>query len=144
MKTPDTLSEAAQFFYEHAGFSYDPKTETPEQGRARCAQHLAEAENLFLAAVRVADVGCAWEDDPQGFDDYRADKKAGRLADGIKKPKTIEIAFIWHRDEDGGETLLASLGGVWDAGTDYRRVVRAELALECADELRAIIKGAAA
>ena len=34
----------AEFFFTHAGYSYDPKTETPEQGRAKCAQRLAEAE----------------------------------------------------------------------------------------------------
>ena len=32
------------FFYENAGYSYDPKTETPEQGRIRCARDLADAE----------------------------------------------------------------------------------------------------
>jgi hypothetical protein len=37
--TPDQL-----FFYEHAVYSYDPKTETAEAGRIRCAKDLAEAE----------------------------------------------------------------------------------------------------
>lgn len=37
-----------KFFYNHAGFSYDPKTETPEQGRARCAKLLAKAEEFAI------------------------------------------------------------------------------------------------
>lgn len=27
------MNKQEQFFYDHAGYSYDPKTETPEQGR---------------------------------------------------------------------------------------------------------------
>ncbi len=137
MQPTRVLSRAAQFFFDHAGYSHDPLTETPEQGRTRCAIALAEAELLYLEAHRVADVVCVWEDDPAGFADYRADKKAGRLAEGIGKPRTIELADIRHGDE-----YLASLGGIWDADENYRRVVRAELARERADELRKIIEAA--
>ena len=34
------MTKQEQFFYDHAGWSYDPKTETPEQGRERCAKDL--------------------------------------------------------------------------------------------------------
>lgn len=34
------------FFYRNAGYSYDSKTETPEQGRLRCAKELADAETI--------------------------------------------------------------------------------------------------
>lgn len=36
--------EAVQFFHKHAGWSYDPKRETRDEGRLRCARELAEAE----------------------------------------------------------------------------------------------------
>lgn len=39
-----TKQTPEQFFYEHAGYSYDPLTETPEQGRQRGATVLAQAE----------------------------------------------------------------------------------------------------
>ena len=38
------MTPAEQFFFDNAGYSYNPETETPEQGRTRCAQRLAEAE----------------------------------------------------------------------------------------------------
>jgi hypothetical protein len=34
------------FFYQNAGYVYDSKTETPEQGRLRCAKELAAAEAI--------------------------------------------------------------------------------------------------
>lgn len=128
-----TLSPAAAFFFEHAGFSYDPITETRDQGRTRGAIALAEAEALYLEAHAWADVVCAWTDDPDAENDWRLDKKHGRVTG--KKPKTFESCGI--HDADGN--CLASLWGIEDADANYRRVVRAELASECADELRAII-----
>ena len=35
---------AVEFFVENAGYSYNPKTETPEEGQRRTAMALAEAE----------------------------------------------------------------------------------------------------
>lgn len=40
---------SADFFYAHAGYSYQPATETQEEGRRRCAEKLAAAERAFLA-----------------------------------------------------------------------------------------------
>lgn len=40
--------EAVSFFYEHAGYGYDPAKETPEQGRQNCAEMLADAEMYAL------------------------------------------------------------------------------------------------
>lgn len=39
-----------------------------------------------------------------------------------------------------GNEVLASLGAIWDADDKYRRVIRAELASECADVLRALME----
>lgn len=139
MKPTHVLGDAAQFFFEHAGYSHDPKTETPAEGRTRGAMDLAAAEAVFMAAFRDLDVGIQWEFDPEGEADYKADRKAGRLAHGIKHPDSIERAHIWHRDEQGHETSLAALCGIWDATPDYRRVIRAELAKECHDELRKLL-----
>ena len=39
------MTNAEQFFFDNAGFSYDPKTESERTGRLRCAQltsHLAD------------------------------------------------------------------------------------------------------
>jgi hypothetical protein len=47
------------FFIKNAGYSYDPKKETPFKGRVRCARALAEAEK------RASAEGCSfeWEQD---------------------------------------------------------------------------------
>lgn len=119
------------FFLSHSGYSYDPKTETPMRGRIRCAQESARAESLFLDACRVADVGISWDDDPDGAQHWRA---CG------EEFESCESATIWHRDDSGTVHYLASLGGITDADSNYRRVIRAELAQECADELRAILE----
>jgi len=103
-----------KFFHTHAGWSYDPAKETSDQGRIRCAQQLAFAESRLLEAMRVADVGVTWDEDQM---------------------EGAEQAAIWHRDENGKCTHLAALGGIIDATKAYRRVVRAELALECVEEL---------
>ena len=41
----DRLKDAVRFFHTWAGFSYDPKKETEAQGRKRCAERLASAED---------------------------------------------------------------------------------------------------
>lgn len=123
--TPDQV-----FFFVHAGYSYDPKTETQEVGHAKCAVRLAAAESLFLQCVKLADVGIEWQHDPDAARDNRKDRV---------RFEQCESACIWHRDECGDVHYLASLGGILDADTDYRRVVRAELAIECEDALQAIV-----
>ena len=64
-----TLTKLEQFFYDHAGYSYDPKTETKDEGRIRCAKILAVAE--ILAESRGYTF--YWEIDPDidssDFDD---------------------------------------------------------------------------
>lgn len=128
MKPTTPLSPAAQFFFDHAGSSYNPATETPEQGRTRCAIQLAEAEALYLRAHQVSDVTCEWVTDPD------ADLSWMRPKD--RKNACVEGCGIKNNEE-----YLASLWGITDADDDYKRVVRAELALECADQLRQIIEG---
>lgn len=107
------------FFLAHAGYSYDPRTETPMQGRIRCAQTLAYAERCALNS------GCSfeWSIDPD-----------------ITSREWTNEAPAWStwrcvaRDAEG--KVFASLHGI-DFGRDgepwgdpYRRVVEAELACE--------------
>ena len=118
------MKTAYHFFLEHAGYSWNPETQTRMQGRIECAKR----ETVFLDACRVSDVGISWEDDPDGC----------AWADDDHKPEQVECAAIWHRDESGRISYLASLGGIDDADANYRRVIRAEMAVECLDQLRAL------
>lgn len=109
---------ATQFFYDNAGFSYDPKTETAEAGHWRSAQELANAE----AWGRDAGLCFHWTIDPV--------TDSSDWTDG--EPYAVWLCTAY--DESG--TIVASLGAV-DFGPDgepwgqpYRRVVEAELALE--------------
>lgn len=110
-----------KFFLEHAGFSYDPKTETREQGQARCAKDLAAAEDALMQAMRIGDVQVIWADDP-------------RTGDEFEEVENVESCTI----EIDGE-IVASLFAIWDADANYKRVIRAELALECLDRLNEVI-----
>ncbi len=107
-----------QFFLRHAGFSYDPKTETADAGRRRCARDLANAEKRGYAGVSFA-----WLIDP--------DTDSSEWCD---EPPAYDQWVCVCRDPNGN--VLASLGGI-DFGRDgspysdpYRRVVEAELAQE--------------
>jgi hypothetical protein len=105
----------AEFFYQHAGWSYHPTTETAEQGRRRSAATLATAE----VWARDNGIEFEWEDDEtinhmREFDCYDVE------------PQTCETCIARNADGD----VVASLGCIDDADTDYRRVVQAELAYE--------------
>lgn len=103
-----------EFFHQWAGFSWDPKTETREQGKARCAQLHATAE----AWARDAGVRFQWVRDPD------CDRS------GIEHGGPLWLCMAW-RDS----TCIGSLGSVdlgesgepW--GDPYARVIEAELAL---------------
>jgi hypothetical protein len=109
-------AKMVKFFYDHAGYSYDPNTETRIQGRKRCARNLADAEEQ----ARANNWSFEWQDDwsvcdhVQEFDTY------------TEQPKTCEGCIL--RDESG--KVLASLWCIDDADANYRRVVEAELAEE--------------
>lgn len=104
--------QAVEFFREHAGLSYRPAVETPEQGRERGARELARAERW----AKDQGIRFAWADD---YHDERPDYT----------PQTCE--YVVALDEDGNN--LTGLGCIDDADDDYRRVIEAELALEAMD-----------
>ncbi len=108
------MTTSEQFFFSQAGYSYDAKVETPEQGKLRCAIQLAQAE-VWAAAHGVTFKWMPDEDaDPTDWD---GEGPIGESAEGC-------VA----KCASGG--VLESLWGIWDASEEYRRVVQAELALE--------------
>lgn len=110
---PSPKQAAFAFFFEHAGFSYDPKTETANKGKARCARQLAKAER----DARALGYTFEWISD-HPFNSHGSDRS--------EWPETCEVCIC--RDQDGKS--LASLSCIDDASSEYRRVVEAELALE--------------
>jgi hypothetical protein len=110
---------SVEFFHEQAGYSYDPKTETPEQGRRRCALALAEAELWFWNRGGQVE----WEEDDC------PDRS------GIDHGGPLFVCTVRVRCSECGEWRTESLGGI-DLGPtgnecdDYKRVVVAEMALE--------------
>lgn len=117
---------AYHFFMANAGYSYDPKNETPMQGRIRCAKALAYAEK------RARDAGASfeWSTDPDG-------SSADWIADDQDGGRDNNPWHVWSCvARDGAGKVFASLGSI-DFGRDgepwgdsYRRVVEAELACE--------------
>jgi hypothetical protein len=106
------------FFLRNAGYSYDPKTQTKQQGRAAGARRLAKAER----DARALGYTFEWEDDWTIGDHF---KEYGECyANG--EPETCESCVM--RDSAG--KVVQSLGCIDDATREYRRVVEAELALE--------------
>jgi len=106
------LTDAERFFYYHAGFSYDPKIETRQQRKLRCAREMADAE----AYARRAGWTFSWFDDWQ----FNHTKEYGREYE----PQTCECCQL--QDADG--EVLESLCCIDDADANYRRVIEAELA----------------
>lgn len=117
----------AQFFYDHAGYSHDPRTETEEQGHRRCAAELAMAHALLAEAVDAGAVIVHWDIDEYRDDDVDYDN--------------VEV-MTCAIEADGD--FLAALAGIhldrWASGRDpYCDVIEAELALEAESELREIL-----
>lgn len=111
------MTKAEQFFYDHAGFSYDPKTETEEQGHERCARELAKAESWASAeGYRVE-----WREDPEGC--IGCDCGSEDCACSTGEYHEVLVAILY--DAEGA--AVASLGSICGPTRDYRRVVEAEL-----------------
>lgn len=104
---------AYQFFLKHAGYSYDPKTETPQQGRIKCARALAKVER----EARNASFCYSWSVDEQSSQEegYTQWQCAMFNSDG-------RIVNSLHGIDFGQD------GNPWS--DSYRRVVEAELAID--------------
>lgn len=118
-----STDEAVQFFYEHAGYNWQPDTETQEEGRMRCARQMAQAEEWAKEYGYTVEWSDDWWIDREGhqreFDCY---DEGG--------PQTCEVAVLINA---GGDDV-ASLGCIDDATPEYKRVIEAELALEVMPE----------
>lgn len=116
-------AEPWEFFFEHAGYSYDPARESRTDGRERCARELAAAE---VWGVQMA-YTFEWEIDQETDSSEWTDER----------PSWCTWNCIM-RDQAGN--VLASLcaidfgrdGDPW--GQPYARVVQAELADEARSE----------
>ena len=110
------------FFYQHAGYSHNPKTETAEQGRLRCAVELAEAEAIGQRLGYEFD--WEWDSDPD----------LSWMSDD-EREQEHEVLCCRIPDPDNTRYSLASLCGITDPDSNYRRVIEAELASEAIAEL---------
>ena len=122
-KGENGMTQAEQFFYDNAGYSYDPKTETQENGRLRCAQAMAEAE----AYVQKHGLEYVWEDDQDGCIGCDCGSEECSCCTG----ESHETLCCLLKDPETGN-VLASCGGICGVTAEYRRVMEAELALEAA------------
>ena len=108
-----------QFFYANAGYSWDSKTETRQQGRAKTARMLVAAEIW----ARETGVYFEWVPDP--------DADTSWMSDDLRADNQNAFGCVC-RDAEG--TQLESLWGIFEPSAGYRRVVQAELALEAMPE----------
>jgi hypothetical protein len=116
---PEPTTEDVAFFYEHAGYGWNPETEAEQEGHARSARTLAVAEMRAKARGFVFTWSKDWEvGNHKAF--YGADS-----AYADQEPDTCETCVAYYDDE-----VVASLGCIDDATPEYRRVVEAELAAE--------------
>jgi hypothetical protein len=117
----EDMSKAERFFYTHAGFSWNPKTQTEDEGKRECARLLAAAERW------ASEEGIAYRwaiDEWANSSDFSDDTE----------PHALWQVVAYH---DGD--VVGSLGGVdfgdggdpWQSESSaYRRVTEAEIALE--------------
>jgi len=122
------FSPAVLFFYKNAGYSYNPVTETPEEGMLRCARALAEAEDWAQASgvdFDEVESELPWDGDdplPEGciLSDFMARVWGPPCPHcGERKRHVASLSVCAYTPGDG-----------------YPRVVRAELAVE----LRGLVK----
>ena len=111
------LTPTQFFFYQNAGYSYDTKTETSEQGRLRCAKELAEAETVGQRLGYVFE----WEFDENPDLSWMSDEE---------RERDHEVLCCRIVDPENENHSLASLCGITDPNRNYRRVTEAELASE--------------
>jgi hypothetical protein len=109
------FTEAEQFFYDNAGYSYNPARETYEQGRIRGAMKLARAENKFLRGPYFV----TYEPDDVPWD-------GDQPYDG-----PLWSVTLFSVSESDTPLVIGSMCSVaCDEGDPYLRVIAAELALE--------------
>lgn len=115
MTTVDSLTVAERFFYDHAGYSYSPATQTPEQGHVESARRLARAE----ARLNAGPYFVSHEPDDRPWD-------GDTPYDG-----PLWTVTLWCVSGTADPEILGSLSSVaCEDGDPYLRVIAAELASE--------------
>jgi hypothetical protein len=117
-----TFNQFFFFFYQNTGYSYDPKTETLEEGRLRSARELADAETIGQRLCYVFE----WELDECPDLSWMSDDE---------RQQGHEVLCCRIVDPENQRYSLASLCGIADPDRNYRRVVEAELAAEAIADL---------
>jgi hypothetical protein len=136
------MNENERFFYDAVGYSYDPVTETPEEGRrARVARALASAE----ARAEAAGITFDWVEDDVPFecgcDDATCESHDPHTAFGciLRDARGESHGSLWWISfGSGGNPFPRGANSnvpdaIRHAGTridPYARIVQAELALE--------------
>lgn len=107
-----------QFFKQYAGWSYDPKKETPAQGKDRGARRLAAAERK----ASLAGFAFQWQLDPcTDSSDFSNERPPWKLWQCLMLDAEGECRQSLHAIDFGRDKEP------W--GDPYRRVVEAELAV---------------
>lgn len=108
------MSDAVEFFYEHAAYCHDPVKETEEEGRRRGARALAAAELRAKAGPYFFDA----EPDDEPWDG------------DVPYDGPLWVVTLYSVEGSAVGMPLGALGSVaCELDSDYMRVVRAELAL---------------
>lgn len=127
------LTPAEQFFYDHAGYSYDPKRETARTGRRRCAIQAAQTERearaLGLTHTLEPDECFDWRDTPDGADDGCCPWCNEPLTERGECRREHYAYGMVLRDADGND-LGQSLWGIVDPDSAYERCTFVDLAGE--------------
>ncbi len=137
------LTKAEQFFYDNAGWSYDPKVETSDEGKVKCAKVMAQAEIW----ARENCYSFQWDYERENPSDVfgKACPKREKCIDdkcpyAHYNPKNdFFCATIW--DNSDTPEVVGSLGMIAAPSPEYRRVVEAELAMEAQAREEAQPKG---
>lgn len=120
----------AAFFYECAGWSYDPAKETAEEGRRRCSEELARAYAALQERIDAGTARVLWEEDDISAEDARGDIPLDEWLESVERFGLLGcVVEVWDPSPGKGWTHAASLWSI--VGDDnYHRVVEAELADE--------------
>lgn len=126
------LTSDELFFFENAGWSYEPKKESAQAGRIRCAKDLAHAEQV----AEQLNWSYLWDWDNDDYQGSLGDHEywCNLEARGVSH----EHEILWCQLRDAEDNVLESLGGIIDPDTQYRRVIEAELADEALSHLNAM------
>ncbi len=122
MATKAKRPSPVRFFFANAGWSYDPKKQSPMQGRWETARKLAAAE----AWARDNGIRFQWHEDPD------ADRS------GIRHHSPLWVCTAHDESGECGMSCGIDLGtdgdpwtyGTVGGGSTYARVCEAELAVE--------------